>query len=226
MEHLRQAKHLEPRSVSTHQGLGDALLNLRRYPEAREAYDRGLALAPANLGLIEFNAMTFLGEGDLAGARAVLKTALKDVEPTELAAVLAGYNDLVWVLDQGQRELLLRLTPSAFDDDRGVWGLCLLQAFALKGDIANLHFYAGEASKAFEAQRRAAPEDPQLHAHLGLALAYFGRRDEAIREGERAVTLAPVARDAVEGPTTSTSLRGSISSWASRRRRSTTSPRC
>ena len=29
--------------------LGDALIRLRRYPEAREALDRGLALAPANL---------------------------------------------------------------------------------------------------------------------------------------------------------------------------------
>ena len=93
VEHLRQAKRLDPRSVNTHQTLGDALLCLRRYSEARGAYDRGLALAPANLGLIEFKAMTFLGEGDLAGARAVLQTALKDVEPTELAAFVAGYND-------------------------------------------------------------------------------------------------------------------------------------
>ena len=63
----------------------------------------------------------FLGEGDLAGARAVLKAAPKEVEPTALVAYLATYFDLVWVLDEEQRELLLRLTPSAFDDDRGVW---------------------------------------------------------------------------------------------------------
>ena len=71
--------------------LGEALLCLRRYPEAREAFDRGLALAPANLTLIEDKAMTFLGEGDLAGARAVLKAAPKEVEPTALVAYLANY---------------------------------------------------------------------------------------------------------------------------------------
>ena len=72
--------------------------------------------------------MTFLGEGDLAGARAVLEAAPKEVEPTALVAHLANYWDLVWVLDDEQRELLLRLTPSAFDDDRGAWALCLAQA--------------------------------------------------------------------------------------------------
>ena len=69
-----------------------------------------------------------------------------------------------------------------------------------------------EACKAFEEQRRAAPEDPQLRANLGLALAYFGRKKEAIREGERAVALAPVARDAVEGPFYKHTSYGSISS--------------
>lgn len=42
-------------------------------------------------------------------------------------ANLAEYYDLAWVLDEQQRELLLRLTPSVFDDDRGAWGFCLAQ---------------------------------------------------------------------------------------------------
>ena len=92
--------------------------------------------------------MTFLGEGDLAGARAVLEAAPKEVEPTALVAFVANYWDLVWVLDEEQRELLLRLTPSAFDDDRGAWALCLAQAYALKGDAANVRTYAEEARKA------------------------------------------------------------------------------
>ena len=83
----------------------------------------------------------------------------KTVEPTALVAYLAFYWDLVWVLDEEQRELLLRLTPSAFDDDRGAWALCLAQAYALKGDAANVRTYAEEARKAFEEQLRAAPED-------------------------------------------------------------------
>jgi TolB-like protein/cytochrome c-type biogenesis protein CcmH/NrfG len=200
VEHRRQAERLDPRAVYHKLGLGEALLRLRRYAEAREAFDRVLALAPANLTAIESKAMTFLGEGDLAGARAVLAAAPKTIDPTELVAYLATFQDLVWVLDEGQQELLLRLTPGAFDDDKGTWAICLTQAYALKGDTANVHKYAEEVRKAFEEQLRATPDDAQRNVLLGLALAYLGRKEEAIREGLRGVELMPVAKDAVNGP--------------------------
>ena len=200
VEHFRQAERLDPRSVVTLRRLGVTLVFLRRYAEARETFDRGLALAPTNVGMIEYKAMTYLGEADLAGARAVLKAALKDVEPTALVAFLSQYQDLVWVLDEAQRELLLRLTPSAFDDDRGAWGICLAQAYALKSDAANMRIHAEEARKGFEEHLRATPDDAQLHAILSVALAYLGRKEEAIREGQRAVALVPVAKDAYYGP--------------------------
>jgi len=200
VEHFRQAERLDPRSVGVLRTHGEALSRLRRYPEAREALDRGLAVAPANLSVVEQKTITFLGEGDLAGARAVLKAATKEVAPTALVANLANYFDLVWVLDEEQRELLLRLTPSAFDDDRGSWAFCLVQAYALKGDAANIRTYTEEARKATEEQLRAAPNDPQRHVLHGLALAYLGRKEEAIREGERGVALDPVSKDGRAGP--------------------------
>ena len=200
VERLRQAASFDPRSVVNLTALGYALQRLRRYPEAREFYERGLALAPANLSLIGETAMTFLGEGNLAGARAVLNAVPKDVGSIALVAYVATANDLVWVLDEQQRELLLRLTPSAFDDDRGTWARCLSQASALERDAANVRAYAEEARQAFEEQLRAAPDNAQRHVVLGLALAYLGRKEEAIREGERAVALDPVVKDALRGP--------------------------
>jgi tetratricopeptide (TPR) repeat protein len=200
VEHFRQAERLDPRSSAILSVLGEALSRLRRYPEAREVFDRGLALAPASMQMIERKTMTFLGEGDLAGARAVLKAAPSQVEPTALVAYLANYYDLVWVLDEEQRELLLRLTPSAFDDVRSAWATCLVQAYALKGDAANVRTYAEETKKASEEELRPAPNDSQRHVFLGLALAYLGRKEEAIREGERGVALLPVSKDARNGP--------------------------
>ena len=199
VEHLSQAERLDPRSIVTLRRLGAALLYVRRHREAREAFDRGLGLAPTSVSLIEFKAMTHLAQGDLEGARAVLKGALKDVEPTALVAFVAQYWDLVWALDEGQRELLLRLTPSAFDDDKGTWALCLAQAYALTGDTTKVNAYAEEARKAFVERVRTTPDDAQSHVELGVALAYLGRKEEAIREGLRAIEIQPVARDAYGG---------------------------
>jgi tetratricopeptide (TPR) repeat protein len=143
--------------------------------------------------------MTFLGEGNLANARAVLKAALKEVELTALVAHMAASSDLAWVLDGEEREVLLRLGPSAFVD-KSVWGISLAQAAALKADTASLRVYAGEARQAFAAQLRALPDDAVLHAQLGLALAYLDRGEEAIREAERSTALMPVAKNALMGP--------------------------
>jgi tetratricopeptide (TPR) repeat protein len=44
------------------------------------------------------------------------------------------------------------------------------------------------------------PEDPALHRALGLVYAELGMKEEAIREGQMAVDLLPISRDAVSGP--------------------------
>jgi len=140
--------------------------------------------------------MTFLGEGNLPGAQAYLAGLPRSVEPAALVAFLATYWDLGWILTEEQKEILLRLTPAAFDGDRGNWALSLAQVLWWRGDAAQARKYAEEARKAFEDQLRAAPDDPGRHALLGVALAYLGRGEEAIREGQRAVELRPVAKDA------------------------------
>ncbi len=60
--------------------------------------------------------------------------------------------------------------------------------------------YAEQAAKAFAEQLVSVPEDSGRHVSLGIALAYLGRKDEAIREGERAVALDPMAKDQLWAP--------------------------
>jgi TolB-like protein/Flp pilus assembly protein TadD len=199
LEHMRQAERLDPRSASAPARLGYTLLWLRRYREARQALDRGLALAPGNLNLIEQKAMTFLGEGDLSRAREVFEAVPQGLDPGALVAYASQYDDLVWALDERQLDLLLRLTPASFDEDRAVWALGLLKGYARRRDEANVRVHAEEARRALEEQLRAAPDDGYLHANLGVALAYLGRKQEAIQEGEEGARLLPVTRDAVFG---------------------------
>jgi tetratricopeptide (TPR) repeat protein len=40
------------------------------------------------------------------------------------------------------------------------------------------------------------PNDSRFHGSLGVVYAYLDRKEEAIREGERAVSLSPVSKDA------------------------------
>jgi serine/threonine-protein kinase len=198
--HLEQAVRLDPRSSPPAQWLGYVLLYTRRYPEAERVLDHALQMMPANLFIRHTRVRVALAEGDLAGARAVLRSAPKEVDPTALVAFMATYNDLMWVLDEDQQRLLLRLTPSAFDDDRAQWASARFQTYALWGDSAKVHVYADSARLAFEQQLRAAPLDGPLHTYLGHTLAYLGDKAAAIREGKRGVELLPISRDATGGP--------------------------
>ncbi len=198
--HLKRAQSLDPRAVLTARRLGAAYIWLRRYPEALAAADRALALAPTNLSVIQFRAMVPLAQGDLAGAQAVIRAVPSEVQPTALAAFFGVYADLYWVLEDAQQQLLLRLPPSAFDDDRANWGIVLAQTYHLRGDLKAARAYADSARLAFEEHIRAAPDDPQQHALLGVALAVMGRKADAIREGQRAVALLPISRDGFAGP--------------------------
>jgi len=197
---LSRAVTLDPRSVAPGRRLGFTLMRLRRYPEAIAATDRVLALAPDNIGVIETRAMIELGKGDLAAARAVISAAAPRLEPTALVAYLGNYWDLYWLLDDAQQQLLLRLTPSPFDDDRSAWGIVLAETDQLRGDSLRTRAYADSARLAIEKILESTPNDAQRRVFHGLALAYLGRRAEAIREGEKAAALLPVSRDGFTGP--------------------------
>jgi len=199
LAHLTKASALDPRSANTARRTASALLRLRRYPEARAAADRGLALAPTNLLIIEQKAMVALAEGDLPGARAVVGAALGTVEPTALLTFFGIYWDLYWVLDDAQQQQLLTFPPSAFDDDRANWAFVRAQTYWLRNNPAKTRVYADSARLAIEELIRATPENAQNHVVYGLALAYLGRKAEAIAEGQRGVSLLPMSRDAYSG---------------------------
>ena len=103
------------------------------------------------------------------------------------------------MLPAEQQELLLRLTPSAFDG-RASWAIVLAQTYHARGDLARSRIYADSARVAFQERLREAPDDAQRHVILGLALAYLGRKAEAVAEGEKGAALLPIAADAYSGP--------------------------
>jgi TolB-like protein/Flp pilus assembly protein TadD len=196
---LVRASALDPRSVRIARNTGTALLWLRRYPEAEKAADRALSLAPASINLIELRAMIALGQGDLNGARGVVRAALSTVEPARLFAIFGFYWDLFWVLETSQQQELAKLPPGEFDNDRGAWGLLRAQLYHHHGNQRQARAYADSARVAFDEQLQATPDDAQRNVLRGLALAYLGRKVDAIAGGRRAAALVPISRDAYTG---------------------------
>jgi hypothetical protein len=140
--------------------------------------------------------MTYLQEGDLAKARAVVAAAPKEVEPTALVVDFARFA-LSFLLDAPQRDLLLRLTPAAFDDDRAEWAGTLAIEYWLRGDPAATRKYADESRRVLVEQIKATPDDAYLHVLLGLNHALLAQDAEALREGARALELMPIEKDAL-----------------------------
>ncbi len=80
-----------------------------------------------------------------------------------------------------------------------------------------------KAQTAFEHARvmaeqlvRESPEDAFRHAQLGLILAGLNRKEEAIKEGKRAVELLPESQDAFDGPGIAETL-AQIYAWTGER---------
>jgi TolB-like protein/tetratricopeptide (TPR) repeat protein/tRNA A-37 threonylcarbamoyl transferase component Bud32 len=198
--HYRQAQALDPASVATTRRLARVLAWRRHYAEALTMANRAIALAPANLVTVLTKAEIYVAQGDLAAARKVVREVPSQVEPTALVAFMGTYDDLYWLLDEEHQQLLLRLTPRQFDNNRAGWAFVLAQTYALRGDQLHARAYADSARIEFEAQLRATPQDAQLHALLGVTLAYLGRKADAIREGVKGVELLPVSKDGFSGP--------------------------
>lgn len=200
LAHLERARSIDPRAPGIGRPRGWALLCLRRYPEALKAYDEVLALASGSTRAVQEKTMVYLAQGDLAAARAWFALPRAEIQESDLLAQMASYWDLMWVFDDAQMRTLLSLPDEAFGGNAAARALVFAQTYALRREAGPLRQASEEAERAFSEQMKVTPNDTQLPVLHGLALAYLGRRDEAIREGERAVASFPISREAYSGP--------------------------
>jgi serine/threonine-protein kinase len=193
---LARARELDPRSVRVMTTLVRVLVYLGRVDEAKNAAAELVALAPNETDAVEWVAVAHAADGDLAGAKAAIHEALQRIPATELVTYFAGYNEMAWILDDAEQNLLFRLTPAAFDNDRAWWGQALAIAAYQQGDRPRARAYADSSLATSKEQSDANPDDPQLRALYAVMLAYVGRIDEALREVDIAVENSPVGNAA------------------------------
>jgi serine/threonine protein kinase/tetratricopeptide (TPR) repeat protein len=196
--HIQQARLIDPRSMTLYVRLGAALLWTRRYAEALKVFDNALDISPGSATAVEMKAMVYLAQGDLDAARRWLAA-----QPADRQATIIGYFgtfwDLMWLFDASQRAILLSLPVETFGN-AGFKALQFAQTYALTGQVGEVRRFATAAERDLHSQLNDAPNDEQLLVLHGLSLAYLGRREEAIREGERAVAVMPISKDAYSSP--------------------------
>jgi tetratricopeptide (TPR) repeat protein len=78
--------------------------------------------------------------------------------------------------------------------------IVLAELYDLRGDPARARAFADTAVAEAARRIKSAPDDPYLHIQNALALAYLGRKSEAVKEVERAIASRTSADDGYSGP--------------------------
>jgi serine/threonine-protein kinase len=199
LAHAEQAMRLDPRTRRSKTTLWNALSSLHRLPEATTLGRELVAEFPNDLNLREGLAQVYLMQGDLASARALIREAPPQVPRTALASYFAIYQDLYWVLEEENQQLVMRLGPALFDNDRSIWATVQMQLATLRGDRRRALAFADTAQAEFTKQIQKTPNDPQRHLFRGLALATLGRKAEAIQEATVGASFNPLDKDQTQG---------------------------
>jgi TolB-like protein/Flp pilus assembly protein TadD len=201
---LEKAAALDPKNGSLLMNLAFSYMATRNYDAADKILDRGIEAAPQSFF-----------ERALKGWLAIIRKGDFAVVEKELALVPPG-------IDQNGLVTLIRVSiltlqrkfPEARHLVHQFPGETLTGRTTAPCPKAFLegafYWYQGDkvkAQAAFETARIVAeqlvqesPDDASRHGQLGLILAGLGRKEEAIKEGKRAVELLPEAEDALDGP--------------------------
>jgi Flp pilus assembly protein TadD/TolB-like protein len=185
---LERARDLDPRQANALSNLSSVYAALGRGADAVKAGEALVAVRPRDLSSLQTLVIAHLVNGDLGGARAALKAAVqRGVPAPRVAAHMAAYQEVGFALEDADQQMVLRLTPSAFDDDRSWWAQSLATLHWQRGDTALARAFADSALAPTRELLAKAPEDLQQHGLLALMLAYLGRGAEARAEIERAL---------------------------------------
>ncbi len=200
-----KASELDPRSARRARDVADTYQLVRNPVEASRYFDRAILLTPdwaipyaekarwVNLRL----------EGSPEKARAVLEEA-RSVGLAE-DPVIAYTWVLLDILDGHHQAALDRLGVVSLEllhQDQWLYvpkAQLYAQIYGLMGNRERERAYYDSASTMLETRIQQRPDDERLRSALGIAYAGLGREEDAIREGELAVELLPMSKEAWRG---------------------------
>jgi serine/threonine-protein kinase len=202
---LERAADLDPRNVDILQQIALSYADLRRYADEKLALDRALAIEPNDAEMKETRASA---DFDWKADTRPLHQTIDSIRATNPAAIPSIAGD--WLnCALAERDAVAAknaLLGSGENPPLHDEAVHFNRPF-ITGLIARMMKNDDEAHAAFTAARaeqektvQAQPDYGPPLCVLGLIDAALGRKEEALREGRRAVELLPVQKDAINGP--------------------------
>src|SRR4029453_15441398 len=176
---------------------------MRRWPEAARWAERMRTMAPASLvAKIQSGYVDFWGKGNTSFLKSLLSHVPGGTDPD---GVITSCRWDVAMIDRDFAAARAALQTSELNEFSSTNVAAHPKTF-FQGCIELVEGKQTQAQRLFEAARpnfekavEEAPLSADRHANLGWFYAFAGRKNEAIREGRRAVELKPESRDAVDG---------------------------
>ena len=202
---LEKAASLNPKDAFIWMSLAESHSALRQFADAAKAADRGCVADPNFFAIHGWRAsLDIKWKGDTTSLEQLLTQTPEDIDPNG-SATLARFQ--VKLFQRKYPEALQTVASSHRDSFSGWVGpppfpksFLVAQAYRLTKDQRQAQDAFEEAKRIVQSALAENPIDAPQDALLGEIEANLGQKEEAIREGKRAVELLPESRDAMDGP--------------------------
>jgi TolB-like protein len=203
IRNLERAMQLDPRNLSLLNQTAFSYQFQRRYSQMAAAFDHALALKPNDTDTRLARARVDMDwKADTRPWHALVETMLKDNPGSEESIARSWLYLAFCEHDSVAAARALAVSgkeivgPDAVQFSRAFYGGLVAR---MKSDLAAAHAAFTEARAAQEQIVQAQPDYGPAVCVLGLIDAGLARKEDALREGRRAIVLLPVTKDSING---------------------------
>jgi TolB-like protein/class 3 adenylate cyclase/Flp pilus assembly protein TadD len=202
-KNLERAIELDPQNSGFLKQLADSYVYLRHYADAERVLDRGIAVAPKDSNMRAYRAAIELyWHADPHPLSSTIRAIIAEDsrEAKNIAQLWLEVSLCERDFDGARRALAALPIAGCYDD------FIPFPRIWCEGVVAQMRDDKAAANAAFTTARNEAaklivdqPDYAEALCVLGMADAALGNKEDAIREGRRAVELVPVSKNAIEG---------------------------
>ena len=203
LDQMKQALELDPRNLSILQQTSLTYQALGRYKETIATLDKVLAIAPKDVAIKVWRAWVDLQwHSDPTPLHTTIDTALVR-DPKTAPFIVLQWLDLAFSeRDAAAAERALAAMPTGGCYDENIpfpdsW--CRGLAARIRGDEPAARAAFASARQELEQIIRDQPDYAEALCAVGVVDAALGNKEDAIREGHRAIELIPVGKNAIGG---------------------------